>query len=133
MLFSKFINHDSKKKIQVHSSYYKSIIEHDITSFANKVVFPIIDLNSKIIPLITIIFSIFLINPLASIIIFSFLSSGYFLVYKFVKRKLNNNSLLVTNKYYQIYQDFFLKFLLLAQFYFLYFIKYILHKTIIIL
>lgn len=88
-----------KKNIgtQKNSYYFKSIVEKEIPNVISHVIIPLCDLNNKIIPLILTLLLILFISPIASLVVFVFLALGYASIYFLIKRKLNKNSLLISN------------------------------------
>lgn len=87
MILEKFYKRSYLENVEQNSAYYKSLIS-EVGSLTGNITMPLADLNSKILPLIFILISIFLINPIASSIVFSFLAIGYLLIYIIVKNKL---------------------------------------------
>lgn len=93
----KFFHQKQDTGLKNNSFYFKSLLEKEVSNLITHVIIPLLDLNSKIVPLIIILATIFYISPYASVIVFIFLGIGYTSVYFLIKKKLKNNSILISN------------------------------------
>lgn len=96
-IVEKFFYQKKNVGTQKNSYYFKSIVEKEIPNVISHVIIPLCDLNNKIIPLILTLLLILFISPIASLVVFVFLALGYGSIYFLIKRKLNKNSLLISN------------------------------------
>jgi HlyD family secretion protein len=79
-----------------NSFYFKSLVDKEVPNVISHVIIPLMDFNSKIVPLVIILATIFYISPHISVIIFLFLSIGYTFAYLVIKKKLKKNSILIS-------------------------------------
>jgi ABC-type multidrug transport system fused ATPase/permease subunit len=79
-----------------NSFYFKSLVDKEVPNVISHVIIPLMDFNSKIVPLVIILATIFYISPHTSVIIFLFLSIGYTFAYLVIKKKLKKNSILIS-------------------------------------
>ena len=97
IIVEKFFYQEQDVGVKKNSYYFKSIVEKEIPNVISHAIIPLCDLNSKVFPLILILISILIIDPFISMIVFLFLGIGYASVYLLIKKKLNRNSILISN------------------------------------
>jgi ABC-type multidrug transport system fused ATPase/permease subunit len=91
-----FFYQSSSEGAKKNAFYYKSLIEKELNQVISYVVMPLSDLNSKIFPLILILIGLVTINPQATMFVFIFLITGYFITFMVIKKRLTTNSDLIS-------------------------------------
>mgnify|MGYP001300178179 CR=1 FL=1 len=91
-----FFYQSSSEGAKKNAFYYKSLIEKELNQVISYVVMPLSDLNSKVFPLILILIGLITINPQATMFVFIFLITGYFITFMVIKKRLTTNSDLIS-------------------------------------
>lgn len=95
----------------LHSNRDTSLYVNKIISETNRIsqnfILPLLNSNSKIIIGLSIVSFVFFYNPKISIICFLIFSFFYFIIYKGIKKKIDENGLEISNSHSEMYKKIF--------------------------